>query len=308
MTSLPSVSDLRLVEAVARHGSLGAAARELLISQPAVSNRLAALERRIGERLFDRNTTGARPTPAGRALCVEAAHVLDHLGTIFDRTRAAAHARTFTVGTFSSLAPWLFPALEELLDDATVHQVVEHGDRLTADVGEGSLDAAFVAVANQMRLPTSVSAVPVGSDGLTVLTPADVTVGTGRRPFAGLDVVAYTYDMSTDAMHERLSELGAGVRTAATAETAVRMARLLRCPAVLPRSLARAYAQQADRLSPAPLPGRLTLFMVARRPPAHELAAVAPRLPALLGLRPVPAAGAPDPSRTAAVGQGGASS
>ena len=68
MSSLPQVDDLRLVEAVLRHGSLGAAARELHISQPAASTRLATLERRIGERLFDRDTTGARPTPAGRAL------------------------------------------------------------------------------------------------------------------------------------------------------------------------------------------------------------------------------------------------
>lgn len=146
----------------------------------------------------------------------------------------AARTRAFTVGTFSSLAPWLFPALEELMDGATVHQVVEHGDRLTESVGEGSLDAAFVAVANQMRLPATVSAVPVGSDRLAVLTPAGVPVGKGRRSFAGLDVVAYTYDMSTGIMHERLCELGARPRTAATAETAVRMARLLKCPAVLP--------------------------------------------------------------------------
>ncbi|MFS4091550.1 LysR family transcriptional regulator [Streptomyces sp. AF1A] len=294
MTSFPSVQDLRLVEAVARHGSLGAAGRELLISQPAVSNRLAALERRVGERLFDRDTTGARPTPAGRALCAEAAHVLNHLGEIFDRARAAAHARTFTVGTFSSLAPWLFPALDELVDGATVHQVVDHGDRLTASVGEGSLDAAFVAVANQMRLPATVSAVPVGSDRLAALTPAGVSVSKGRHPFAGLDVVAYTYDMSTEALHERLCELGARPRTAATAETAVRMARRMKCPAVLPRGLGRAYAQEDDRLSPAPMPGRLTLFMVSRRPPAQELAAVVRLLPARLGLRRVSAAGVGD--------------
>jgi len=287
MTSFPSVEDLRLVEAVARHGSLGAAGRELLISQPAASNRLAALERRIGERLFDRDTTGARPTPAGRALCADAAHVLGHLGAMFDRTRAAARVRTLTVGTFGSLAPWLFPALEELIAGATVHQVVEHGDLLVASVGEGSLDAAFVAIANQMRLPATVTAVPVGSDRLAVLTPAGVAVHNGRRPFVGLDVVAYTYDMSTDALHHRLSELGARPRTAATAETAVRMARQLRSPAVLPRGLARAYAEDTDRLSVAPVPGRLTLFMVTRQPAAADLAAVVGQLPNRLGLRRV---------------------
>jgi DNA-binding transcriptional LysR family regulator len=285
MSSFPSVEDLRLVEAVARHGSVGAAGRELLISQPAASNRLAALERRIGERLFDRDTTGARPTSAGRALCADAAHVLGHLGAMFDRTRAAARVRTLTVGTFGSLAPWLFPALEELLTGVTVHQVVEHGDLLVAAVGEGSLDAAVVAIADQMRLPATVTAVPVGNDRLAVLAPAGVSIHKGRRPFAGQDVVAYTYDMSTDALHERLSELGAKPRTAATAETAVRMARALRCPAVLPRWLGRAYATEEDRLSPTPVPGRLTLFMVTRQPAAPELAAVVDQLAHRLGLR-----------------------
>ncbi|MET8352089.1 MULTISPECIES: LysR family transcriptional regulator [unclassified Micromonospora] len=289
MSSFPSVEDLRLVEAVARHGSLGAAGRELLISQPAASNRLAALERRVGERLFDRDTTGARPTPAGRALCAEATHVLDHLGRIFDRTRAAARARTFNVGTFSSLAPLLFPALDVLMDDSTVNQVTDHGDRLVEWVGEGSLDAAFVAVANQMRLPTTVSAVPVASDRLAVLTPPAASLRKGRRPFADLDVAIYTYDMSTDTLHQRLSGLGARPRTAATAETAVRMARLLGCPAVLPRGLGLAYAQDGDRVSAAPVPGRLTLFMVSRRPTPAALAAVVNRLAGRLGLqRPAP--------------------
>ncbi|MGS2614423.1 LysR family transcriptional regulator [Micromonospora sp. LZ34] len=288
MTSVPSVEDLRLVEALVRHGSLGAAGRELLISQPAASNRLAALERRIGERLFDRDTTGARPTPAGRALAAEAAHVLGHLEAIFDRTRAAARAGALTVGTFGSLAPWLFPALQELLGEATVHQVADHGDRLVEWVGEGSLDAAFVAIANQMRLPGTVTALPLAYDRLALLAPPDLEPGTGRRPFAGVEVVVYTYDMSTDTLHRRLSELGARPRPAATAETAVRMGRLLRAPVVLPRGLGVAYAEPAERVLPVPVPGRLTLFLVTRRPMPPGLAAVVAGLPARLGLEPAP--------------------
>ncbi|MFG2102183.1 LysR family transcriptional regulator [Micromonospora echinaurantiaca] len=286
MTSVPSVEDLRLVEALVRHGSLGAAGRELLISQPAASNRLAALERRVGERLFDRDTTGARPTPAGRALAADAAHVLGHLEAIFERTRAAARAGALTVGTFGSLAPWLFPPLQELLGDATVHQVTDHGDRLVEWVGEGSLDAAVVAIANQMRLPGTAAAVPLGHDRLAVLTPPGVELGAGRRPFAGADVVAFTYDMASDVLHRRLAELGARPRPAATAETAVRMGRLLRAPVVLPRALGVAYAEPAERVLPVAVPGRLTLFLVTRRPTPPGLAAAMAGLPTRLGLQP----------------------
>ncbi|MEV1328464.1 LysR family transcriptional regulator [Micromonospora costi] len=286
MTSLPTVEDLRLVEALLRHGSLGAAGRELRISQPAASARLAALERRIGERLFDRDTTGARPTPAGRALAAEAGHVLGHLEAIFDRTRAAARGEVLRVGTFPSLAAWLFPALVQLLRDATVHQVTDHGDRLVEWVGEGSLDAAFVTVADQLRLPATATASPVAADRLAVLAPPGVRLGGGRRPFAGLDVVAHTYDPSADALHRRLSDLGARPRPAATGETAVRMGRLLGCPVVLPRGLAVAYAASDERVSAAPVPSRFTLFLVTRRPPPPALVTAAGDLAGLLGLEP----------------------
>ena len=216
--------------------------------------------------------------------------MLGHLEVIFDRTRAAARTRTVNVGTFSSLAPWLFPALEQLMADAIVNQVADHGDRLVEWVGEGSLDAAFVAVANQMRLPATVSAVPLAGDRLAVLTPPAVSLGAGRRPFGGLDVISYTYDMSAEALHNRLSELGGRPRTAATAETAVRMARSLGCPAVLPRGLALAYAEDGEHVSPVSVPGRLTLFMVTRRPTSPEFAAVVTRLPGLLGLQRPPTA------------------
>lgn len=284
MSSLPSVDDLRLVEALVRHGSVGAAGREMRISQPAASNRLAALERRIGERLFERDTTGARPTPAGRALAAEAAHVLGHLESIFDRTRAAARGEVLSVGTFPSLAAWLFPALVDLLRDVTVQQRTDHGDRLVEWVGEGSLDAAFVTVANQLRLPPTATAAPVGGDRLAVLSPPGVRLGTGRRPFAGLDLVAHTYDPSADGLHRRLAALGGRPRPAATGETAVRMGRLLGCPVVLPRGLALAYAAPDEQVAAAPVPGRFTLFLVTRRPAPPALAAVLDGLADRLGL------------------------
>jgi hypothetical protein len=176
--------------------------------------------------------------------------------------------------------------LEELLGSVMVHQVTDHGDRLVEWVGEGSLDVAFVAIANQMRLPSTATAVPVARDRLSVLSTPEVSLGSRRKPFAGLDVIAYTYDMSTAALHRRLAELGARPRTAATAETAVRMGRLLRWPIVLPRGLATSYADPQDRVSTGAVPGRLTLFMVTRRPTPLELVAAATRLPARLGLEP----------------------
>src|ERR1700739_4901044 len=62
--------------AVAEHGGFSAAARWLRISQPALSQTITALERRLGVELFVRSTTGVQSTDAGRALLHEARAIL----------------------------------------------------------------------------------------------------------------------------------------------------------------------------------------------------------------------------------------
>ena len=59
---------LQVFREVARLGSLSAAAESLAYTQPAVSQQMAALERRAGMSLLDRTTRGVRLTDAGRAL------------------------------------------------------------------------------------------------------------------------------------------------------------------------------------------------------------------------------------------------
>jgi DNA-binding transcriptional LysR family regulator len=64
-------SDLRVFLAIAREGTLGAAARKLGQTQPTMGRRLQALERAVGHKLFQR-------TKAGFVLTDEGAAVLSH--------------------------------------------------------------------------------------------------------------------------------------------------------------------------------------------------------------------------------------
>ena len=66
---------LKIAHAIARHGSLNAAARALGTTQPTVSRRLDSLERRIGEKLFEREVSGLSPTP----LCMALIESLDQM-------------------------------------------------------------------------------------------------------------------------------------------------------------------------------------------------------------------------------------
>lgn len=61
-------SDLRIFLAIAREGTLGAAARKLALSQPTMGRRLRALEAAVGHKLFQRTTGGFVLTDEGSAL------------------------------------------------------------------------------------------------------------------------------------------------------------------------------------------------------------------------------------------------
>lgn len=72
---------LRLLQEIARTGSLSGAALELGFSQPAVSYQLRTLEREVGTVLVVRNGRATRLTPAGEALAVHADSILSSIQT-----------------------------------------------------------------------------------------------------------------------------------------------------------------------------------------------------------------------------------
>src|SRR3954465_6704651 len=97
------VNRLRVIDAVARHGSVTAAAKELHYSQPSVTHHLARLEAETGAQLLQRVGRGIRLTPAGRLLADRAAEIIGridaagaelsaHVGLDAGRVRLAAFA------------------------------------------------------------------------------------------------------------------------------------------------------------------------------------------------------------------------
>lgn len=68
---------LEALVAVAEEGGLSAAARRLHLSQPALSQTIGGLERRLGTKLFERTSSGVKVTRTGRAVVNEARTILD---------------------------------------------------------------------------------------------------------------------------------------------------------------------------------------------------------------------------------------
>src|SRR6202142_2698123 len=74
------VTRLRVLVAVARHGSVTAAAHALNYAQPSVSHHLSRLEAETGTKLVQRAGRGIRLTDAGRLLAERATEVIGRRG------------------------------------------------------------------------------------------------------------------------------------------------------------------------------------------------------------------------------------
>jgi DNA-binding transcriptional LysR family regulator len=99
---LPAVdaADLRHVRsllAVAQRSSFSAAARELHLTQQAVSAHVQRLERSLGVRLLDRTTRSVRLTADGRRFVTDATRVVAALDELWDQTRRRGSGPTGTV-------------------------------------------------------------------------------------------------------------------------------------------------------------------------------------------------------------------
>src|ERR1051326_6595550 len=70
-----TLQQLRLFSAIAKHGNVTKAARELRVSQPAVTYQLKLFQEEFG-RLYDRTAQGIRLTTTGRLLLRDADDVL----------------------------------------------------------------------------------------------------------------------------------------------------------------------------------------------------------------------------------------
>jgi DNA-binding transcriptional LysR family regulator len=71
--------DVYALKTVAQSGSMGKAAAQLAVSQPAISQAITDLERVVGARLLDRSRRGAEPTAQGIAFLKWAAVIFDNL-------------------------------------------------------------------------------------------------------------------------------------------------------------------------------------------------------------------------------------
>ncbi len=102
---------LLYLASVIESGSFKKAAKELLISQPALSTSMDRLEQSLGGQLLERSPVGVKPTPMGERLYAHARLIRDELKLAESRMRESDGRRGSVIafGTLPSLANHIVP-------------------------------------------------------------------------------------------------------------------------------------------------------------------------------------------------------
>jgi DNA-binding transcriptional LysR family regulator len=99
---------LRYFTAVIEHGTIGRAAEQLDITQPALSRQVRDLEEEVGASLLTRAARGVAPTLAGESLCNDALRILTAVEQVIPEAHRALRGATGSVvaGVASSPTAW----------------------------------------------------------------------------------------------------------------------------------------------------------------------------------------------------------
>ena len=141
---------LRLVDALAAHGTLRRAAEAVHMTQPAATQMLRELEGMLGMALFERHARGMRITEAGRLVARHARMSIDALRVATQELGllAAQQVRPLRIGAIdAAIASVLQPALLPLLAaNPDLHLEIEEStiERLSAGLRNGSFDIVLV--------------------------------------------------------------------------------------------------------------------------------------------------------------------
>jgi DNA-binding transcriptional LysR family regulator len=208
-----SWDDVKLFLAVADHGSLSEAARQLRVGQPTVSRRLAVLEESLGYPLFERGVEGARLTQQGEQWLEPARRMAEWAGELRStaergdatpggvvRITAAPGVAFDFVAPFARLARDRYPEIR-----LQVLSRVEH-----LDLGRREADIALRIRAPTQRDLTLVHTLTHHNDAF--VSPSYAAKLPKKPTLQDIDFIAWAPPFESFAPNPQLAELLPGFR------------------------------------------------------------------------------------------------
>lgn len=190
---VPDLGALELLLAVARLGSLGRAARELGITQPAASSRIRTMERQLGVALVDRSPRGSTLTTNGVLVTDWARRIID-AAEAFDAGAQALRTRRdsrLRVAASMTIAEYLLPgwliALRAQRPGTAVSLLADNSTVVAAHLLGGEADLGFV---EGLRVPGGLDSVVVGRDRLVVVAAPSHPWARRRSPVGPAELAA----------------------------------------------------------------------------------------------------------------------
>jgi DNA-binding transcriptional LysR family regulator len=201
-----TLRQLRAVQAAQRTGRIVNAAKELGLTQPAVSLQIQEAERLAGTPLFDRLRGGLRPTAAGTAV-VEAAQAIEELlralGDKLDAIKSGKRGRLRlgVVSTAKYIAPAIMAAFMKSHPDIEMSLWVGNRSETIASLAAQQIDVALMG-----RPPREfpVRAMQFGLHPFVIIAPVD-------HPLAGEPHIS---KVRLAEEHFLVREPGSGTRVA----------------------------------------------------------------------------------------------
>lgn len=152
-----TLTQLRYLVAVARHGSVTGAAKALNISQPSISVAIDAVEKDFGQKLFVRQRgSGVSLTSFGRTVAVKAKQVLAETDELMSLgADNSAVGGELVLGCFEDLAPFFAPALIRAFSERHPAVKIVVRDETFETLGRRLGDAAIdLGLTYDLSLPT----------------------------------------------------------------------------------------------------------------------------------------------------------
>ncbi|WP_374713154.1 LysR family transcriptional regulator [Symbiobacterium terraclitae] len=174
---------------VAKHGSMSRAAAELHLSQPAISQRLRALEEQYGLPLFRRTNRGVELTPAGETLSRYAQRILRLERSLQEEMESlrAEEPRQIVVGATSAIGGYALPCTVYLFQQkyprTRIHLQIGKRSEVIQRLEDGLVGMALVegpaveprAVAHDWQVSV------ISEEDLVLITPATGPIAAQER-------------------------------------------------------------------------------------------------------------------------------
>mgnify|MGYP003645219841 CR=1 FL=1 len=211
----PTLRQMEYVVTVHQLGSFGLAAEVLHVSQPSLSNQIAAVETELDVRLFDRGRSGARTTARGLEFVARARRILSEVEALRGVMRSdLPFGGRLRLGVLPSIGPYLLPQAVKSLHAAEPELRVIVREENTAHLDEGIRNGRFDAVISTPEDHPNTLQHPLFVEPLWVAVAQDHPLA-GRSQIGGPDLAGQRL-LTLDTGH-RLARIVYGIAGASGA-------------------------------------------------------------------------------------------